>query len=167
MTEYALDKSLPGISYALKLPKKTAEFWSDRAQKNAPHEWKPCTDEALPQPQTPPRSVVRELHPDGKVLITTLMCPNNIPKRDLKVRDRSGSRSSSVCLLACNIIRLIVARSHLLAERLSRDVARKEIRQPCYPKSSSKCLSVLPPFFLCASRLFSCNLSPTTRSRPV
>jgi hypothetical protein len=115
-------------------------------------DWMPQAD----YEQAPPRLLVRELHTGGKVLVTTLLCPKDTPKQALKALYKSrwqveldlrnikttlGMERLScktpamaikeiwIYLLAYNLIRLIMAQSALLAERLPRQLSFKHTLQ--------------------------------------
>lgn len=106
--------------------------------------------------QAPNTLTVRELHAGGKILVTTLLCPKQTPKSNLKAlyRERwhveldlrnikttlgmemlSGKTPAMaekeivIYLLAYNLIRLIMAQSALLADRLPRELSFKHSLQ--------------------------------------
>ncbi len=115
-------------------------------------DWMPQAD----YDQAPPRILVRELHAGGKVLVTTLLCPNDTPKQALKAlyksrwqveldlrnikttlgMERLSSKTPAMAikeiwiyLLAYNLIRLIMAQSALLADCLPRQLSFKHTLQ--------------------------------------
>jgi hypothetical protein len=106
--------------------------------------------------QAPQSLTVRELRAGGKVLVTTLLCPKETPKSELKalyrerwhveldlrnIKTTLGMEKLScqtpamaqkeiwVYLLAYNLIRLMMARSALLADRLPRQLSFKHTLQ--------------------------------------
>jgi hypothetical protein len=104
----------------------------------------------------PKTLVIRELEVDGKILITTLICPDCVSKQALKTLYKSrwqveldirnikttlgmetlsckspqmGEKEMWVYLLAYNLIRLIMAQSSLLADVLPRTLSFKHTLQ--------------------------------------
>lgn len=104
----------------------------------------------------PDTLTVRELHAGGKTLVTTLLCPKQIPKAALKALYQSrwhveldlrnikttlgmemlscktpvmAEKEIWVYLLAYNLIRLIMAQAALLADRLPRELSFKHSLQ--------------------------------------
>ena len=106
--------------------------------------------------QAPATLTVRELHTGGKILVTTLLCPKQTSKKDLKVLYRERwhveldlrnikttlgmewlscrtpamvEKEVWVYLLAYNLIRLLMAQSALLADLLPRQLSFKHTLQ--------------------------------------
>jgi hypothetical protein len=106
--------------------------------------------------EAPLTLTVRELRADGKLLVTTLLCPTQTPKAALKALYRSrwqveldlrnikstlGMEALScmtptmavkeiwVYLLAYNLVRLMMAQAALLADRLPRELSFKHTLQ--------------------------------------
>ncbi len=106
--------------------------------------------------QTPDTVTVRELATGGKILVTTLLCPKQTPKHDVKMLYRSrwhieldlrnikttlglemlsgktpemAVKEIWVYLLAYNLIRLLMAQAALLADRLPRQLSFKHTLQ--------------------------------------
>ena len=106
--------------------------------------------------QAPQSITVRELYTGGKILVTTLLCPKNTPKEDLKglyksrwhveldlrnIKTTLGMERLScktpamalkeiwVYLLAYNLIRLLMAQSASLADCLPRQLSFKHTLQ--------------------------------------
>lgn len=104
----------------------------------------------------PDTLTVRELHAGGKILVTTLLCPKQTSKKDLKelyrarwhveldlrnIKTTLGMEWLSCCtpvmvekeiwvyLLAYNLIRLLMAQSALLADLLPRQLSFKHTLQ--------------------------------------
>jgi hypothetical protein len=105
---------------------------------------------------TPNTLQVRELHAGGKILVTTLLNPKRTPKTDVKTLYRNrwhveldlrnikttlgleilscktpqmAEKEILVYLLAYNLIRLMMAQSALLADRLPRELSFKHTLQ--------------------------------------
>jgi hypothetical protein len=123
-------------------------------QKPAKPEWMSAAEyEQMPQTLT-----VRELRTGGKILVTTLLCPKQASKADLKSLYRSrwhveldlrnikttlgmemlscetpamANKEIWVYLLAYNLIRLAMAKAALLADRLPRQLSFKHTVQLC------------------------------------
>jgi len=106
--------------------------------------------------QTPDTVIVRELATGGKILVTTLLCPKQSPKTELKALYKSrwnveldlrnikttlgmeilscktpdmALKEIWVYLLAYNLIRLLMAQAALLAGRLPRKISFKHTLQ--------------------------------------
>jgi hypothetical protein len=106
--------------------------------------------------QAPPSLIVREVHTGGKVLVTSLLCPKSTPKEALKAlyksrwqveldlrnikttlgMERLSCKTAAmavkeiwVYLLAYNLVRLLMAQSALLADRLPRQLSFKHTLQ--------------------------------------
>ena len=106
--------------------------------------------------QAPQSLTVRELHTGGKTLVTTLLCPKQTSKADLKLLYRSrwnveldlrnikttlgmerlscqtpemATKEIWVYLLAYNLIRLMMAQAALTARRLPRQISFKHTVQ--------------------------------------
>lgn len=106
--------------------------------------------------QAPPTLRVRELQVSGKILVTTFLCPKEIPKRVLKalygqrwnveldlrnikttlgmehLRCKSPDMATKelwVYLLAYNLIRLLMAQAALLADQIPRQLSFKHTLQ--------------------------------------
>ena len=102
--------------------------------------------------QAPTSLTVRELHANGKILVTTLLCPKKTPKAALKALYRSrwhveldlrnikttlglevlscktpemATKEIWVYLLAYNMIRMMMAQAALLADWLPRELSFK------------------------------------------
>lgn len=106
--------------------------------------------------QVPDTLTVRELHSGGKLLVTTLLCPKQTSKSDLKALYRGRwnveldlrnikttlgmehlscktpdmiSKEIWAYLLAYNLIRLMMAQAAVLADRLPRELSFKHTVQ--------------------------------------
>ena len=106
--------------------------------------------------QVPATLKVREFHADGKIMVTTLLCPKEAPKKALKTLYRSrwnvevdmrnikttlgmehlrcknpkmAIKELWVYLLAYNLIRLLMAQAALLADQIPRQLSFKHTVQ--------------------------------------
>jgi DDE family transposase len=106
--------------------------------------------------QSPDTLTVRELHTNGKILMTTLLCPKDTPKSELKalyknrwhveldlrnIKTTLGMETLScqsptmvvkeiwVYLLAYNLVRLLMAQAALMADILPRQLSFKHTLQ--------------------------------------
>ncbi len=142
-TDFQLGKSLGPDDHLVELtkPKKRPSWMTQTAYEEAP--------ETL---------TVRELKAGGKILVTTLNCPQQVPKAGLKslykdrwhveldlrnIKTTLGLETLScktpgmavkelwVYLLAHNLIRMIMAQSALLADCLPRELSFKHSLQLC------------------------------------
>ena len=126
--------------------------------------------------EAPATLTVRELKTNGKILVTTLLCPRQTPKDALKrlyrgrwhvemdlrnIKTTLGmhtlsclspdmvQKEISVYLLAYNLIRLLMAQSAIVADRLPRELSFKHTVQlwMAWRYHNAQCESTLRPLF--------------------
>ena len=141
VTDFRKGLKLGERDHLIKLTKpKIRPYWISNTQYE-------CTPETL---------IVRELKAGGKIMVTTMICPKNYPKEQLKtlykrrwhieldirnIKETMGMNILScktpemavkeiwVYLLAYNLIRLVMAQSALLANIKPRDISFKHSLQ--------------------------------------